>query len=719
MKDSTCLFALVSLLIGGLEYSDPRTLNGPFLLDDQGTIKFHSYVWETNATFTKLWTTDFWGTELASAVSHKSWRPLVTWTFRMQSGQTGAPPTEPFWYHVGNVCLHAANSLLAYLCARNFFPLFEKERLAFMTALFFAAHPIHTEAVSNITGRAEGMCSFFFMLGFVLYAAGGSSPSKRRDFFTIFAVLLCTFLSLVSKEQGILLPAICIAWDLLMHSLFHDTGTIRMQFLLKAGALAASTAVLGVWRLSLNGEHPPDLLCIQNPASCEPALLTRFLSFSYLYVVNVYFLLLPLWSAPDWSGDEFPVITSLAHWKVPSIVLFYLSFATVALQGVMCAVFPPLSHPRLLGHHLPHFRVVACCLCWAAGTFLFNSNVLVYVGFVFNERGLYLPSLGYCALLAFALDRLCAWVIRSSSNNAVDAQTDAQQARRIGHQSTWLWMCVSGVILALYTQRLQYQNHLWSDGLVLWRNAHDTAPKATLSTGELSLMLVERKMYHEAIPFLENTWKHLPHLFEKAFLLSLAYQTTGRCNMSMQVLQRSKEAVESEHRKKVRALRENRDVPLRGIYYSNREDWQNAKLAQLESGLRSARSFLAIAESRCLSILSEAGLMALKAVEYNPSKEAIGHAQNLDARVSQLLRLKLDPRRVVTWYEDDGVEHFAYDAEDMKVVALIKQNHGVFPRHLMTAADRKRLGVDKLPGDTPESREKNVQVFVKSAQQRV
>jgi len=108
-----------------------------------------------------------------------------------------------------------------------------------------------------------------------------------------------------------------------MNSLFHEhTGAIRWQFLLKSSALALSTLVLVGWRLSLNGEHPPDLLCIQNPASCEPALLTRFLSFSYLYVVNIYFLLLPLWSAPDWSGEEFPVISSMVHWKVPSTTRF-------------------------------------------------------------------------------------------------------------------------------------------------------------------------------------------------------------------------------------------------------------------------------------------------------------------------------------------------------------------------------------------------------------
>ena len=40
-----------------------------------------------------------------------------------------------------------------------------------MAALLFAAHPVHSEAVQNITGRAEPLMALFFLLGFVVYAA--------------------------------------------------------------------------------------------------------------------------------------------------------------------------------------------------------------------------------------------------------------------------------------------------------------------------------------------------------------------------------------------------------------------------------------------------------------------------------------------------------------------------------------------------------------------
>lgn len=52
----------------------------------------------------------------------------------------------PLYFHIINVCLHCAvTCLLMYTCERF---VFEDSRLAFVTALLFAVHPVHTEAVS-------------------------------------------------------------------------------------------------------------------------------------------------------------------------------------------------------------------------------------------------------------------------------------------------------------------------------------------------------------------------------------------------------------------------------------------------------------------------------------------------------------------------------------------------------------------------------------------
>lgn len=55
----------------------------------------------------------------------------------------------PLYFHIVNVCLHCAvTCLLMHTCHRC---VFKDSRLAFITALLFAVHPVHTEAVSTVS----------------------------------------------------------------------------------------------------------------------------------------------------------------------------------------------------------------------------------------------------------------------------------------------------------------------------------------------------------------------------------------------------------------------------------------------------------------------------------------------------------------------------------------------------------------------------------------
>ncbi|OWK17006.1 hypothetical protein Celaphus_00011347 [Cervus elaphus hippelaphus] len=82
--------------------------------------------------------------------SHKSYRPLCTLSFRLNHAIGGL---NPWSYHLVNVLLHAA--------VTGLFTNFSKILLGdgywtFMAGLMFASHPIHTEAVAGIVGRADG-----------------------------------------------------------------------------------------------------------------------------------------------------------------------------------------------------------------------------------------------------------------------------------------------------------------------------------------------------------------------------------------------------------------------------------------------------------------------------------------------------------------------------------------------------------------------------------
>ncbi|KAK6642319.1 hypothetical protein RUM44_014042 [Polyplax serrata] len=48
----------------------------------------------------------------------------------------------------------------------------------FMSSILFAVHPIHTEAVTGVVGRAETLSSVFFLLAFILY----TKAAKQRQF---------------------------------------------------------------------------------------------------------------------------------------------------------------------------------------------------------------------------------------------------------------------------------------------------------------------------------------------------------------------------------------------------------------------------------------------------------------------------------------------------------------------------------------------------------
>lgn len=52
------------------------------------------------------------------------------------------------------------------------------------------------------------------------------------------------------------------------------------------------------------------------------------------------------------------------------------------------------------------FRVILFYLAFGVVAFLPSSNLFVTVGFVIAERVLYLPSIGFCALVAFVYSTL-------------------------------------------------------------------------------------------------------------------------------------------------------------------------------------------------------------------------------------------------------------------------------------------------------------------------
>src|SRR5205814_4510020 len=69
-------------------------------------------------------------------------------------------------FHVVNLTVHAINSLLVYCLMLT---LTRRFWVAAFTGLIFATHPIATESVTNIIGRADLFAAMAVLIGTLLY----------------------------------------------------------------------------------------------------------------------------------------------------------------------------------------------------------------------------------------------------------------------------------------------------------------------------------------------------------------------------------------------------------------------------------------------------------------------------------------------------------------------------------------------------------------------
>lgn len=156
---------------------------------------------------------------------------------------------HPRSYHVTNVALHVLATGLFAVFARTLTP---HARLARTAApLLFAAHPIHTEAVAGVVGRADVGAAIFFLgallsymrycgcgrgNGFSLGVATGGKVGRRA---WLGAALVSATLSMLTKEHGITALAVCAAYHLFVYaklrprevfSVLTDVSTIIFLF---------------------------------------------------------------------------------------------------------------------------------------------------------------------------------------------------------------------------------------------------------------------------------------------------------------------------------------------------------------------------------------------------------------------------------------------------------------------------------------------------------
>lgn len=123
------------------------------------------------------------------------WRPVARLSILIQKAVTGqrAWPLYAF-----NILLHGAVSVLLFMLGRQ---LGLGTKAAGLAGMFFAVHPIHSEAVHQIVGRTEMLVACWSIAGLLLLGRLG-----LRDWRGWVAQPLIFALALGSKENGVIYP---------------------------------------------------------------------------------------------------------------------------------------------------------------------------------------------------------------------------------------------------------------------------------------------------------------------------------------------------------------------------------------------------------------------------------------------------------------------------------------------------------------------------------
>jgi tetratricopeptide (TPR) repeat protein len=444
------------IILGGLVYAN--SLQGQFLWDDETLIQYNPYI--------KDWSRlpQIFTSRLGS-VAHEAgafYRPLQTLTYLVDYS---------LW-RLNVVGYHAVNTVLHILVALSLFgfvqTLFQDRRLSLLTALLFVVHPVHTEAVAYISGRADSLASLFMFLTGIFYLKNHESPRAGM----LIAMGGCYVLALLSKEMSLILPALLLLYHYAFNpSKSYDGPSGSAPAKPSKEYLRRGTAGLNMTADDRQGQfsrNPIDkkafivlagiwvgyglwrFFVIGTAAVAQGAAPTFFqrLPGVFIALTNYYRLLLfPFHLHMEYGGILF-------SWREPAAVI------GVILTGLWLGYV-------LLRKRRDRFLLFATG--WFFIALLPSSNLLYPINAYMAEHWLYLPSIGFFLIAARFLTGL--WDSPKFKGMAV-------------------WAVV--VLVAFYSALTVGQNNYWRDGINFYRQMLRYAPTSSRLYNNLA------KAYHDA-----------------------------------------------------------------------------------------------------------------------------------------------------------------------------------------------------------------------------
>lgn len=371
-------------------------------------------------------------------------RGVRMFTYMLDYSLFGASPAG---YHFHNLLWQVVALLLAYRLLQT---LIKDERAAIISVFIFAVHPLHAEAVANISNRKEMICFVFFLSSLLSYINIFSAASLRKKLVLGGLSGLFFLLAFRSKEIAITIPFFFIIYELLFVQK-NKRIILHRKFAYLKLALFIVVLVLSVSKFS---EY---ILLDRHRYYFHYRLSGELLEYTHIiyntFIVFVYYLrnfFFPVNLLPDYFIPAQGSLMNLA---------FALSFSCLVLYLYMVY----MSYRKN--------RAVCFALLWLLVNYIVISplNMAIYP---LCDRYIYLPSLGAAMVTGIVL---------SSGLTVVSYK---------GNPAIWKALLVIA-FLCLSSLSVSY-NSYWKDNITLWRHALVKNPDSRI--GHLNMATEYGKM---------------------------------------------------------------------------------------------------------------------------------------------------------------------------------------------------------------------------------
>jgi len=395
---------------------------------------------------------------------------------------------NPVGYHASNILYHSIVVFLVYLISMFLVGNF---KIAIIAAILFAVHPVHTDAVTYISGRRDILSTLFFFLGFYYFL-------KLRAVFRIKYVVLIVisyFLAILSKEMAITLPLVMFLYDYYIR--FKSDKALISGFSFIREVIKSIGYVLNRYKyfyipLTLSSlyiiYHYVFVIGISHKLNWYGgSAISNFATVGKIWGYYIKLLFFPLRLNADYSYNAFPVAKSYLEGSVVLsifVIIFIFWFSLFLLNR-------------------NKYKIYAFCILFYFLTLLPVSHIIPHHELL-AEHYLYLPSFGFCLLLGLILGK--------------DFKTKLFKNAALG---------ILIILIMGYSTRTVIRNRDWRNEEVFWQKVTQTTPECVRAHDSLGVVYKRKGLYVKALSEYKKALEIDPRYSKVHYNLGSLYEEQG------------------------------------------------------------------------------------------------------------------------------------------------------------------------------------------------